>query len=90
MAVCQIGVVLDGGQSYDPDGEIVEYMWKRIPDNVIIYQGPDPVCTTRALGRVEEVIELTVTDNDHDTASSTVRIVNALVHELKEAVGNLP
>lgn len=51
---------------------------------------PDPVCTTHALGRAEELIELTVTDNDHDTASSTVKIVNALVHELKEAIDNLP
>ena len=63
MASANEEVVLDGSASYDPDGEVTEYLWKRLPDNVIIYQGPEAACTTRALGRAQELIELTVTDN---------------------------
>jgi len=79
-------VTLDGSASYDPDGKIIRYTWKRLPDEVVIYSGEDPNCQVRALGRVEEVIELTVTDNYLATATDTVRIVNRTTQDLKDQV----
>jgi len=83
-------VTLDGSNSYDPDGEIVRYTWKRLPDEVIIYSGEEPTCQTRALGRVEEIIELTVTDNSGATATDTVKIINRIIHELQEPENHAP
>lgn len=77
-------VTLDGSNSHDPDGEIILYTWKRLPDEVVIYSGEESTCKTRALGRAEEVIELTVTDNDYITASDTLRIINRLLKKLKD------
>lgn len=70
-------VILDASGSYDPDGTIVTYTWRRLPDDVVLYSGPDPTCTTRTLGRAEEVIELTVCDDSDGLSSETVTIVNA-------------
>lgn len=79
-------VTLDASASYDPDGRIIRYTWKRLPDGVVIYSGTEPTYQTRALGRVEEVIELTVTDNCWVTASDTVRIVSRTAQDLKDQV----
>ena len=77
-------IVLDASASYDADGTIVMYTWKRLPDDVVLYSGPDPTTITHALGRVEEVIELTVSDDLGLFSSDTVIIFNALVSELLE------
>ena len=77
-------VTLDGSKSSDPDGQIIKYTWKRLPDEVVIYSGKDPNCQTRALGRVEEVIELTVTDNSMATATDTLKIISRTTQELKD------
>jgi hypothetical protein len=82
-------VTLDGSASSDPDGQIIKYTWKRLPDGVIIYSGSDPTCQTRALGRVEEVIELTVTDNSMATATDTVKIINQTTQDLKDQLAAL-
>ncbi len=79
-------ITLDGSASYDPDGEIIQYIWKRLPDDVVIYSGDDPNYQTRALGRAEEVIELTVTDNYWATATDTVRIINRNNQDLQDQV----
>ena len=79
-------VTLDGSNSYDPDGEIIQYTWKRLPDGMVIYSGEEPTCQTRALGRAEEVIELTVTDNYLATATDTVRIVSRNTQDLQDQV----
>jgi len=79
-------VTLDASASYDPDGRIIQYTWKRLPDGVVIYSGKEPNCPTRALGRVEEVIELTVTDDYWTTATDTVRIVSRTAQDLKDQV----
>jgi hypothetical protein len=77
-------VTLDGSGSSDPDGQIIKYTWKRLPDGVVIYSGPEPTCQTRALGRVEEVIELTVTDDSLATATDTLKIISRTTQELKD------
>jgi hypothetical protein len=83
-------VTLDAGKSTDPDGYITLYMWKRLPDGVIIYSGPLPTCTTRALGRAEEVFELTVTDNDLLTAFDTVTLVNRILKDIQDQHAGTP
>jgi hypothetical protein len=77
-------VTLDASASYVPDAEIILYTWKRLPDEVVIYSGSEPICQTRALGRVEEVIELTVTDDCWTTARDTVRIDSRTTNNLKD------
>jgi hypothetical protein len=77
-------VTLDGSGSSDPDGQIIKYTWKRLPDGIVIYSGKEPTCQTKALGRVEEVIELTVTDNSMATATDTLKIISRTTQELKD------
>jgi N-acetylneuraminic acid mutarotase len=82
-------VTLDGSGSSDPDGQIIRYSWKRLPDDIVIYSGPDPNCQTRALGRVEEVIELTVTDNSMATATDTIKVISRTTQDLKDQLAAL-
>jgi len=75
-------VILDASGSYDPDGTIANYMWSTLPargagpyfTGEIIYCGPEPTCEAQALGRLEEVIQLTVTDDLGVTATDTATI----------------
>jgi hypothetical protein len=82
-------VTLDGSKSSDPDGTIIKYTWKRLPDNVILYSGEEPTFDTKALGRVEEVIELTVTDDSLATATDTLTIISRTTQDLKEQLAAL-
>lgn len=75
-------VTLDGSGSSDSDGQIINYTWKRLPDNTVLYSGANVTYDTKALGRVEEVIELTVMDNGGATASDTMIIVSKTVDSL--------
>jgi len=77
-------VTLDGSASSDSDGTIANYTWKRLPDDVVLYCGEEPTCDTKALGRVEEVIELTVTDDSGATGSDTVRIISRTTQDLQD------
>ena len=67
-------VVLDGTASSDPDGTIVQYNWRRLPDNVLLCSKTTPTCETKSLGRAEEVVELEVIDNDYNAAKDTLSI----------------
>ena len=69
-------VVLDGSQSYDPDGTIIQYTWKLLPDNSVLCSATLATCQIKALGRAEEVIELDVTDNDGNISSAAMKITN--------------
>ncbi len=80
-------VVLDANASYDPDGYIIQYTWTALPENVILYSGQESALTTKALGRVEEVIKLTVTDNDGASSEDTVSIFNRRVEEIELTPG---
>jgi len=82
IAAANEAVTLDGSGSSDSDGQIVNYTWKRIPDNTVLYSGPNATYDTKALGRVEEVIELTVMDNGGATSSDTMIIVSKTVDSL--------
>ncbi|MBF0385672.1 MAG: LamG domain-containing protein [Candidatus Omnitrophica bacterium] len=81
VAAANTTVTLDGRRSYDPDGNIVYYSWKRMPDSVIVCSSSTiPTCSTKSLGRAEEVIELKVYDNNGNTATDTMTIINRRVH----------
>ncbi len=80
-------VTLDGSASYDLDGEIVTYTWTNLPDNVVLYEGPQATFDIRVLGRAEEVIELTVTDNRGAAAFDTMSITNREIAEIELTPG---
>lgn len=67
-------IILDGSGSYDNDGEILLYTWRRLPDNKVLCSSAEPTCETTTLGRAEEVIELEVKDNRTDIDKDTMSI----------------
>jgi hypothetical protein len=64
---------LDGSQSNDPDGTIVKFEWKRLPDESYI-AGNEAIIEYKARGLAEEVIQLSVTDDKGGTATDTISI----------------
>jgi len=66
---------LDGSSSYDPDGSIVEYRWTRLPENDVLYSGVSSICKIQALGRIKEIIKLTVVDDQGVSDSDTMLII---------------
>jgi len=71
-------VVLDGSSSFDSDGNIVNYKWTRLPDQAVLCNGSDTTCETITLGRIKEFIELEVRDNNGNTNTANVVIVDSL------------
>ncbi|MHC4085917.1 MAG: PKD domain-containing protein, partial [Planctomycetota bacterium] len=82
-------ITLDASNSIDLDGQIVLYTWKRLPDEVVIYSGSEPIYQTRTLGRAEEVIELSVTDNDSLIGSDTLIIINRILKDLQDRLDGM-
>lgn len=80
-------VILDASASYDPDGTIVQYTWTALLENKVLYSGPNNTFATKALGRLEEVIKLTVTDDIGVTADDTVSIFNRRLEEIELTPG---
>ena len=81
-------VTLDGSASYDNDGSITTYTWTRLPDNIVLYSGPNSTYETKALGKVEEVIELAIFDNSGWRATDTMRILSRKVEEIQLTPGS--
>lgn len=77
-------VTLDGSYSHDYDGDIISWVWRSLsdPQNPTVAEGE--VATMVAHGYVEELIELTVTDNAAATATDTMTITNTIVEDAKE------
>ncbi|HEY4061601.1 MAG TPA: PKD domain-containing protein [Puia sp.] len=69
-------VLLDGSGSHDPDGTIVDYRWTDISGGggVSIVAVGTAQATVYGLSAGTTVIQLTVTDNDGATGTSTVTI----------------
>ena len=87
-------VTLDASGSYDQDGHIVQYAWTLLTANDGLpsvmdrsYFGPESTFKIKALGRVEDIYILTVTDDDGITAEDTVSIFNRRVEELAQTPG---
>ena len=80
-------VTLNASASSDTDGNIVEYTWTALPEEEVLYSGPNSTFTTKTLGRVEEVIKLTVTDDHGATAEDTVSIFSKRVEEIELTPG---
>jgi hypothetical protein len=56
---------------------------------VVIYSGSEPIYQTRTLGRAEEVIELSVTDNDSLIGSDTLIIINRILKDLQDRLDGM-
>ena len=76
-------IALDGSYSYDPDGTIISWVWRSLsdPEAPIVAEGE--VTTMTAHGYVEELVELTVTDNRGATATDTFTITSAVVENIE-------
>ena len=81
-------IILDGSASYDPDGSVETYTWTRFPDNVVLYSGSGSTYETKALGRVEEVISLTVID-DEGIACEEPDIMSILNRKVSDTAANI-
>ncbi len=68
---------LNGMASYDPDGTIVRYQWSQVsgPNNAYLTETDKVVGFASHLAVGEYTFQLTVTDNQGATASSTVKVV---------------
>ncbi len=68
---------LNGMASYDPDGTIVRYQWSQVsgPNNAYLTETDKVVGFASHLAVGEYTFQLTVTDNQGTTASSTVKVV---------------
>jgi len=73
---------LDGKDSYDPDGEIVSYIWS---SEGITKEGVTVVFDSVPYRAEPYIITLSVTDDDGNTASDTVKITI-----IKKTATNLP
>jgi len=69
-------LILDGSNSYDPDGNIVSWVWRSLsePQKTIIATGE--TTSIKAHGYAEELVELTVSDNRDGSATDTMKIIN--------------
>lgn len=82
-------IMLDGSKSYDPDGEIVSYVWqakhrvdgstdvtvKGNAENVMILEGESPTLSDLEPGFYD--VTVTVTDDDGNTAEDTMLLAVA-------------
>ncbi|HEY4147758.1 MAG TPA: PKD domain-containing protein, partial [Chitinophagaceae bacterium] len=69
-------VILDGSDSYDPDGSIASYSWNKVsgPGSLTILNPTTAKPTIIGLNTGVFVFELTVTDNSGSTATSRVQV----------------
>ena len=71
-------VTLDGSGSYDPHGEIVSYQWQQVYGNTLEISQADQAKASVIVPKVETEtqyrFELTVTDNDGESASDIMAI----------------
>lgn len=72
-------VILDGSNSYDPDGTIVKYEWEQVDTNnrltIVQESTTTPIATVSGFSPAKlYIFRLTVTDNEGASASENVRI----------------
>jgi hypothetical protein len=81
-------VLLDGGESSDPDGSIIAYNWKKIsgPPSFYIIKPDSSKTDVSALAVGIYTFELTVTDNGGLKAKDTVQIIVKDTLSVKEFV----
>ena len=65
----------------------MQYIWTALPEEEVLYSGDQSSFATRALGRVEEVIKLTVIDDDGLSSEDTVSILSRRVEEIELTPG---
>ncbi len=69
-------VTLNGSSSYDPDGSITAYQWKRLsgPGTVSIVNPSNASTSVMGFTKGIHVFRLTVTDNRGDTAGNNMQV----------------
>jgi hypothetical protein len=76
-------VILDGSNSYDPDGIITDYEWRTLSNE---FRGSGETISVTMPGTMEEIIRLKVTDDDGLSSTDTVAIENL---DFKDNIQNL-
>jgi len=65
-------VTLDGSKSYDSDGQIIEYLWRKW--GTTYCSGDTPECVVKGLTAGSHTFELMVTDNNGAVDSDSIEI----------------
>lgn len=78
--------ILDGSRSFDPDGNLISWKWRKVSGPVAFIQNPDdPGTIIKSLTTGDYQFELTVKDNGGVTAKDSV-----MIRVTRPSAGSMP